>query len=281
MTTQFKINFLFALILNLFFSFTGKSQNADNQLAVSPGTLTFTVKTITNNSTYSPRNVLAIWIKDASGNFVVSRKVMANARKQHLVKWNASSAGSTVNAITGSTLTSHQTHTVTWDGKNAAGTEMPDGIYQIWVEYTSTNSASNGNAGPSLSVEFEKGLALQHITPTNATYYQNIVADWVPLGVGINDFSKAGASVKIYPNPFSSETNLKITCDRPSQAYICVHDVSGKKVAELVNDSFSAGTRSFIWDGTSNNGQKLENGLYFIQIQINGFTEMQKVIIKK
>jgi len=281
MTRQAKSTVFLTLFLSLFFFYPGKSQNTDNQLAVSPGTLTFTIKTITNNSTYSPRNVIAIWIKDASGNFVISRKVMANARKQHLVKWNASSSGSTVNAITGSTLTSHQTHTVIWDGKNAAGIDMPDGIYQIWVEYTSTNSASNGNAGPSFSVQFEKGPALQHLTPANATYYQNIIADWIPLGVGINDLSKAGASVKIYPNPFSSETTVQLVCDKPSQAYICAFDASGKKVAELVNDSFGAGTRSFIWEGTTDSGQKLKNGLYFIHIQINGFTEIQKVIINK
>jgi flagellar hook assembly protein FlgD len=256
-------------------------QNTDNLQGITPGALTFTVKTITNNSTYSPKNVLAIWIKDAQGNFVVSRKVMANTRKQHLVKWKASSAGNTVSAITGSTLTSHQTHTVTWDGKNAAGTEMPDGIYQIWVEYTSTNSASNGNQGPFLSVEFDKGPAVQHINPVNATYYQDIVADWVPLGVGLNDLNKAGASAKMYPNPFSTKVNVELTFDKPSQAYICAYDASGKKVAELLNDSFSAGKRTLQWNGTTDNGQILKNGLYLIQFKINGFTEVQKVIINK
>lgn len=257
------------------------AQENDSPLDVTPGTLTFTVKTITNNSTYSPKNVLAIWIKDAQGTFVVSRKVMANNRKQHLVKWKANSAGNTVSATTGATLTSHQTHTVAWDGKNAAGTDMPDGIYQVWVEYTSTNSASNGNQGPFLTVEFEKGAAIQHITPANATYFQNIVADWVPLGVGTDDLAKAGASLKIFPNPMTSETTIQIECKKPSQAYMCVFDASGKMVAELINDSFSAGTRNYIWDGTSDNGQKLSNGLYFARIQINGFKQIQKIMINR
>jgi flagellar hook assembly protein FlgD len=206
---------------------------------------------------------------------------MAIARKNHLVKWNASSAGNSVSAITGSTLTSHQTHTITWDGKNAAGIEMQDGLYQIWVEYSSTNSASNGNQGPSLTVEFEKGPAIQHITPANATYYQNIVADWVPLGVGTNDLSAAGANVTIFPNPFNNETNIQLSFDKPSQAYISAYDASGVKVAELVNDSFSSGTKNFYWNGTSTKGQKLSNGIYFIHIQVNGFTEIQKVMINR
>jgi flagellar hook assembly protein FlgD len=273
--------FLITLGISFFLHSATFAQNADSPSGITPGTLTFTVKSITNNSTYSPKNVIAIWIKDAQGNFVVSRKVMANSRKNHLVKWNASSAGNSVSAITGSTLTSHQTHTITWDGKNAAGIEMQDGLYQIWVEYSSTNSASNGNQGPFLTVEFEKGPAIQHITPANATYYQNIVADWVPLGVGINDLSKSGASVKIFPNPFNVETTIQLCSDKTSQAYISVYDASGKKVTELINDSFSSGTKNFYWDGTSTEGQKLSNGIYFIHIQVNGFTEIQKVMINR
>ena len=273
--------FLITLGISFFLHSATFAQNADSPSGITPGTLTFTVKSITNNSTYSPKNVIAIWIKDAQGNFVVSRKVMANSRKNHLVKWNANSAGNSVSAITGSTLTSHQTHNVTWDGKNAAGIEMQDGLYQIWVEYSSTNSASNGNQGPFLTVEFEKGPAIQHITPANATYYQNIVADWVPLGVGINDLSKSGASVKIFPNPFNVETTIQLCSDKTSQAYISVYDASGKKVTELINDSFSSGTKNFYWDGTSTEGQKLSNGIYFIHIQVNGFTEIQKVMINR
>jgi len=173
--TQLAVPFL--ILLNLAICNQGQSQSINSQSGITPGTLTFTVKTITNNSTYSPKNVLAIWIKDSQGNFVISCKVMAGTRKQHLVKWNASSLGNAVSAITGATLTSHQVHTITWDGKNAAGTDMPDGIYQVWVEYVSTNAATNGNQGPSMSVEFTKGTAVQHITPANETYYQNIVAD--------------------------------------------------------------------------------------------------------
>lgn len=281
MTLSIKFKVTLTCIITLAILSTIHSQNAEKQLSITPGRLTFTFKTITNNSTYSPKNVLAIWIKDAQGNFVVSRKVMADKRRQHLVKWNASSLGNTVSATTGATLTSHQTHSIAWDGKNAAGTDMPDGIYQIWVEYVSTNAASNGNQGPSMSVEFTKGTALQHVTPANLTYYQNIVADWVPLSAGLKDFSKSGASVKIYPNPFSSETRVQVKCDNPSQAYICVFDASGKKVSELINDSFSSGTRIYTWDGKSDKGHQLINGMYFVQIQINGFTEIQKIILSR
>lgn len=281
MKLQTNIAGLTFLLTNLICFNLANAQGIYNQQGITPGNLTFSVKTITNNSTYSPKNALATWIKDSQGNFVVSRKVLAAKRIQHLVKWNASSLGNTVSATTGATITTHQSHTITWDGRNAAGTDMPDGIYQIWVEYVSTNAASNGNQGPTLTVEFTKGSANQHITPANATYFQNIVVDWVPLSAGLNTLSKAGASIKIFPNPFSSVTTFELKCEKPSQAYICVMDASGKKVSELLNDSFSSGTRIYTWDGKSDKGQILTNGMYFVQIQINGYTEIQKVILER
>jgi flagellar hook assembly protein FlgD len=103
----------------------------------------------------------------------------------------------------------------------------------------------------------------------------------VPLSAALNNLSKAGASIKIFPNPFSSVTTFELICDKPSQAYICVLDASGKKVSELLNDSFNSGIRIYTWDGKSDNGQNLVNGIYFVQIQINGYTETQKVILNR
>lgn len=276
---KLKVIFTFSLITG----FLGISiaQNKANDGTFTPGILTFTVKTITNNTMFSPKNVLAIWIKDAQGNFVASLKVMAKDQKPNLVKWNASSLGNTVNATTGATLTAHQTHTVTWNGKNATGLEMQDGNYQIWVEYTSNNSTSENKPGPFMKVDFTKGVSSQHVTTANQSYFQNLVADWVPLNTGLEDFSKSGAVVNIYPNPFSKATNIKLICNKPSQARIIVYGISGGKVAELLSDSFNAGTRTIIWDGTADNGQRLINGVYFIQIQVNGFTETQKVLLNR
>jgi len=52
-----------------------------NEVTSTDGNLTSSVLTVSNGGTYSPKNVLAIWIKDANGTFVISRKVMANQRK--------------------------------------------------------------------------------------------------------------------------------------------------------------------------------------------------------
>ena len=136
---------LYLLLFSLTFTLVNAQES--NEVASTDGSLTFSVLTVSNGATYSPKNVLAIWIKDANGNFVISRKVMANNRKQHLVKWMASSGNNSVDAITGSTLNNHTTHTVSWDCRDLQGNLVADGDYQVWVEYTSRNS--NPTSSPS------------------------------------------------------------------------------------------------------------------------------------
>ena len=103
--------------------------------AQTSGTLTFSVTTASNGGQYSPKNIVAIWIKNGSGTFIKSLKVMAAQRIQYLYQWKASSSSNTVGAITGATLSNHQTHNVSWNGKNASGSNVADGSYQIWVEF--------------------------------------------------------------------------------------------------------------------------------------------------
>lgn len=151
-----------------------------NDKTTSGGELTFTVRTVTANGTYSPKHVLAIWIEDADG-FVKTRKAMANQRKQYLYTWHAASAYNVVDAITGPTLNSHQTHTVTWNCEDLSGNIVPDGVYTVWVEFTDKHAQ-----GPLYTLDFTKGTEAMSLSPADQTYFKDIQLDFVPL---VADFS--------------------------------------------------------------------------------------------
>ena len=70
------------------------------------GNLEISVRTVENGANFSPRHVFAAWIEDNVGNFVKTLELNAAARKQYLYTWNSASSGNTVDAVTGSTLTS-------------------------------------------------------------------------------------------------------------------------------------------------------------------------------
>lgn len=274
-----KINFLLTLfLLAISPIFNSSVSLAANAALSTDGTVTFTVLTVSNGATYSPKNVLAIWVKDEQGNFIISRKVMANNRKQHLVKWMASSGNNSVSAITGATLPNHQTHTISWDCRDLTGNLVPDGTYQIWVEYTSRNSANGGAAGPSTSVTFTKGPDVVSITVPDELYFKNMVLNYSPVNVGIDEHMKSSVGFKAFPNPFSDKVNVSFELPQSGFVNVSVYELSGKRIAELVNEDLPQGLNAFSWDGTLNDNKKTSPGVYFLRMVYDGKMFMQKVI---
>jgi len=175
LTTQISISFSFILLL---IGFTSSAQNFP--ISTSGGELSFTVRTVTNGGNFAPKHVLAIWIEDADG-FVKSRKVMAVQRKQYLYTWMDVSNNNTVDAITGSTITSHQSHTVLWDCTDLNGFIVPDGDYTVHVEFTEKHAQ-----GPLYSATFTKGPDSQSLSPPDETYFKDISLTFTPI---VCDFS--------------------------------------------------------------------------------------------
>lgn len=228
------------------------------------GTLTFTVKTVAYGGEYSPKHVLAIWIKDFSGNFVKTRKKRANVPnfQSKLVKWLPNSGGNVVDATTGASLTSHQEHTVTWNCSNVSGNLVADGNYQVWVEFTEDNSTSS-SPGPSYSLTFTKGPTAQHLTPGNTTYFQNIDLLWTPDATSSEATENAEIMLNYFPNPFSSLINFQISIPAPYEVNMHIYNSEGKIVAGLINDYLQPGRYYVQWDGTDLSGMRLPAGIYY------------------
>lgn len=166
--------FLIALIFMLLTSFqqsTGDSSMAHLWFSAQAtgGEVTFNFTTLPNGATFSPRHVLAVWVEDETGNFVKSLKVQAEKRKQYLYTWNSKSSGNVTDAVTGATLTSHESHQVVWNRTNSSGLVVADGNYRMVVEYTSEHAQ-----GPMLAVDFIIGATDLSLTPPDETYFTAI-----------------------------------------------------------------------------------------------------------
>ncbi|NCA84785.1 MAG: DUF2271 domain-containing protein [Clostridia bacterium] len=160
-------------------AFANEGENRDN----TPGIVTLTVSTKTAGGNYAPRHVLAIWL-EKDGAFVKTRKAMANSRKQYLYTWKAISNYNVVDAITGSTLTSHQAHTVQWDCTDLDGNVVVDGTYKIRVEFTEEHAQ-----GPLLTIDFTKGAQPVVIDLPNQQYFTGIQLTYAPDIVAVANFS--------------------------------------------------------------------------------------------
>lgn len=258
MKTQiFAIFLLFATGI----SFPIYAQNSSS----TAGEVTFTVRTVTDNGTYSPRHVLAIWVEDADG-FVKSRLVRADRRKQYLYKWVAASSNNDVDATTGATLTSHQTHTVTWDCTDLTGAEVPDGEYHIYVEYTDKHAQ-----GPWTMVSFTKGPNEQNITPDDETYLKDMQLNFIPLINNVADLKDAQNSL-VYPNPGSGIFHIQNVFK--GEVAVQLFDVQGKSVFKSSIQNATSGSELTI------DLSGLQNGTYIIDLN-DGNKHFVNKLIKK
>jgi len=136
------------------------------------GTLTVSTLTVAPGGSYSPKNVVAIWIETNAGVFVKSLLVYANARKTDLTTWYPNSAGNVVNAVTGATQSSNTTRSCTWNGTNVSGVVVLDGTYKVCMNIADGKTAFG-------SFPFTKGPTAVTIAPANVTGFSNISISWV------------------------------------------------------------------------------------------------------
>lgn len=127
-------------------------------------TLAFT--TVSFNGEYAPKNVGAVWVEDAGGSFVKTLEVWGKKRLKYAEKWLTASGGSTVDAVTGATRTSHGPHEIEWDLRGLDGQVVPDGAYHLVLEFTEQNGP-----GAWTVADLEKGPAPFEGAPEDTPYF--------------------------------------------------------------------------------------------------------------
>ena len=151
---------------------------AAGTLSTNAASVNFSVTTVPTTGKYAPRHVLAIWVTDSQGALVQTLHVNAGKRKKHLVEWIASLGDTKVDAVTGATLKTHQATQVAWNCTDAKGNTVPDGKYQIRVEFTEINGA--GPATPKGHIEFTVGPTAATVKPKDLANFKAMSLDYVP-----------------------------------------------------------------------------------------------------
>lgn len=208
--------------------------------------MTFSVRTTTADGNFSPRHVLAIWIEDASG-FVITRKRSAEKRKQYLYTWNSKSGRNVTDATTGATLSSHQTHSITWNCKDMNGALVSDGEYHVYIEFTEEHAQ-----GPMRKVSFTKGSEPVSLTPADDANFKDMALQFEPalaITAGFTfstdellvSFTNTSSGASSYEWNFgdsktSQEENPMHTYTVPGTYAVTLESVSGSNKAKDVQE---------------------------------------------
>lgn len=99
-----------------------------------PCSFTLSVTTVSYNGRFSPRNVGAIWIEDATGSFVKTLRTWGGPRLSNAVQWESVSAGSRVDAISSATRAGHGPVSGAWNCTDDSRSVVPQGPYSACIE---------------------------------------------------------------------------------------------------------------------------------------------------
>ncbi|MFO7891703.1 MAG: FG-GAP-like repeat-containing protein [bacterium] len=84
-----------------------------------------------------------------------------------------------------------------------------------------------------------------------------------------------------YPNPFNPNTSIRYYLTEKCFVNIKVFDLLGRFIKELVAERQNAGFHSVEWNGTDFEGRNLPSGIYLLQMEVNDYTEMRKMILRR
>ncbi len=98
----------------------------------------------------------------------------------------------------------------------------------------------------------------------------------------IAETQKMNLSVVAYPNPFSERTTISFTLNATENVSLAVYDMSGRLVRNLLtNASYADGVHQITWDGTSNAGTRVSNGVYLYQLQAGSRLQTERMMMTR
>ncbi len=90
-----------------------------------------------------------------------------------------------------------------------------------------------------------------------------------------------GMEVKAYPNPFTEQVNISFKLNGSADVSVRIFDESGRMINNLFEGSLANGNHSFSWDGNTNYGHSVNNGVYFYRVDVNGESRSGKVMLSR
>ena len=84
-----------------------------------------------------------------------------------------------------------------------------------------------------------------------------------------------------YPNPFSGDTTIQYDLVDENSVDIYIYNSVGKLIRKIDEGTKSAGSYSVVWDGRSDDGDRVSSGVYFYQIQTKDFNKTMKMLFVK
>jgi len=114
-------------------------------------------------------------------------------------------------------------------------------------------------------------------------YIDNVCAHLASISnVTPGDYVKRRLELKAnFPNPFNPSTTLRFSLSDEDYVRLTIHDVSGRVVRTLIDNTRTAGTHQVVWDGRDSRNTAVATGLYFVRVETSSDVQTQKIALIK
>lgn len=150
---------------------------------------------------------------------------------------------------------------------------LPNGTYH----YDAKLGYSPFNVWDSDGFTFTKGLDVStdgiRVEETTLSGWDEDPIAEIPMN---STASASAAEIRVYPNPFNPKTVLFFTLPTAAPVSLQIYDLSGRKVADLVEGWRQAGTYEFALDGSN-----LAAGVYVVRFRSGADTMNGKLLLLK
>jgi hypothetical protein len=133
------------------------------------------------------------------------------------------------------------------------------------------------NAGDTLNVAFAL-LAADNLTLLR-NYLNKAKQKWNLILTDVEENQNEKFSYQLYqnyPNPFNPKTTISFSIPTKDHVTLKIFDALGNEVTTLIDKELDAGKHSIDFDG-----KNLSSGIYFYQIQYQGYKLLRKMVLLK
>lgn len=88
-----------------------------------------------------------------------------------------------------------------------------------------------------------------------------------PLGVPLPAGMTSRLALRAAPNPAASQVRFELRLPGADRVRLEIYDLSGRRIARLLDGRVAAGTRSVSWSGTTDSGARVPPGVYLARLE--------------
>jgi flagellar hook assembly protein FlgD len=82
------------------------------------------------------------------------------------------------------------------------------------------------------------------------------------------------------PNPFTTSATIRFNLASAGAVDLVVYDVNGRLVKTLLSGTATAGENTVVWDGTDNANNRVEGGIFWMQMTTHdGYQSGKKMLV--